>query len=129
MRSFALPVLAAFVLAGAVAAAPDFVGTWVGKTEVPGGDLDDLTLVIQKKEDAQTKSIIYSVAFSDTLGYAPPGTEVREVKVEGAEMSFQFTIVDGTTISGKLTLKEDALVGAWFTPEGDGAEMRFERKK
>lgn len=129
MRSFALPVLAIFLLAGILAAAQDFTGTWIGKTEVTGGESDDLTLVIQKNVDPQTKAVAYSVVFTDTLGYAPPGTEVREVKVEGAEISFQFTIVNGTEISGKLTLKDDRLVGAWASAEGEGAVMSFERKK
>jgi hypothetical protein len=129
MRSFALPVLAVCVLAAALAAAPDFVGTWIGRTEVPGAGMDELTLVVQKKEDVQAKTVAYAVAFTDTLGYAPPGTEVREIKVEGDSMTFQFNIVDGSLITGKLILKDDTLVGVWANVEGEGAEMRFERKK
>ena len=129
MKSFALPVLAVCVLAGVLAAAQDFTGTWIGKTEVNGGDPDELTLVIQKSVDSQTKAVTYSVVFTDTLGYAPPGTEVREVKVEGAEISFQFTIVNGIQIWGKMTLKDNTLVGTWASAEGEGAVMSFERKK
>jgi hypothetical protein len=129
MKSAVLPALLVLLLAGSLAAAPDFTGTWLGKTEIPGAGINDMTLVIQKKVDAQTKAVTYLATLTDVMGYIPPGTEAGEVKVDGSEMTFQFTIVDGTLISGKLTLKDDVLVGAWSTPDGMGAEMRFERKK
>jgi hypothetical protein len=130
MKSFALPVLAVFLLAGVLAAAPDFTGSWAGKTEISGVGTDDLSLVIQKKEDAQTKTVVYAATLADTLGYIAPGTEAREIKVEGGEMSFQFYIVNGTLISCKLTLKDDAMVGVWLdAASGESAEMKFERKK
>jgi hypothetical protein len=129
MRSFALPALALFLLVGVLAAGPDFTGTWIGKTDIPNVGTDALTLVIQNKEDVQAKTVIYAVTLTDTLGYAPPGTEFREIKVEGNDMMFQFYIADGSLITGRLTLKDDALVGAWANAEGDGAEMKFERKK
>ena len=130
MKSAALPVLALLLAAGVLIAAPDFAGTWAGKTEVPNAGPDDLTLVIQKKEDAQTKAVVYSATLVDTLGYVAPGTEVKEIKVEGNEMTFQFYLVDGTTlISAKLTYKEETLSGTWVHPEGDSAELKFERKK
>jgi hypothetical protein len=129
MRSFAPPVLALFLLAGLLAAAPDFAGTWIGKTEIPGVGMDDLTLVIQKKENAQTKTVVYAATITDTLGYVAPGTEAQEIKVEGAEMTFHFYIVDGSVVTNKITLKDDVIIGAWANAEGTGAEMRLERKK
>jgi hypothetical protein len=129
MKSYALPVIALLLLAGVLAAAPDFAGTWIGKTDVPGAGTDDLTLVIQKNIDAQTKAVVYSATFADTLGYAPTGTEFKEIKVEGNEMTFQFLIVDGSIITGKLALKDETLVGVWANAEGMSSEMKFERKK
>jgi hypothetical protein len=129
MKSAVLPALLVLLLAGSLVASQDFTGTWLGKTEVPEAGINDMTLVIQKKTDAQTKAVTYLATLSDVMGYIPPGTEAGEVKVEGSEMTFSFYIFDGTLISGKLTLKDDVLVGAWMTPEGVGAPMRFERKK
>jgi len=123
MRSNVVPVLAFFILAGALAAAPDFVGAWIGKTEIPEAGIDELTLVIQKKEAA------YFGAISDTLGYLAPGTELKEIKVDGDVMAFQFYLVDGSLMSGKLTLKDETMTGTWIHPEGNSAEMKFERKK
>ena len=66
---------------------------------------------------------------SDTLGYLAPGTELKEVKVEGNDMTFQFPLIDGTLMSAKLTFKDETLTGIWVHPEGDAAEMKLERKK
>lgn len=129
MKSSALPVLAVFLLAGILVAAPDFAGTWIGKTDIPDVGTDDLTLVIRKSEDAQSKAVVFSAAISDTLGYVSPGTEIREIKVEGNEMTFQFPLVDGSFVAGKLALKDETLVGSWANAEGMSAEMKFERKK
>ncbi len=123
MKSSALFVLAVFLCAAALAAAPDLSGTWIGKTEVPNAGPDELTLVIQKKEAA------YIGTISDTVGYLAPGTELKEIKVEGNDMTFQFVLVDGTLMSAKLTFKDETLSGSWVHPEGDTAEMKFERKK
>jgi hypothetical protein len=129
MKSYALPLLAVMILAGVLVAAPDFAGTWTGKTDIPNIGTDDLTLVIQKKEDPQTKTVVFSAVLSDTLGYVAPATEVKEIKVAGSEMTFQFPLVDGSVIAGKLAFKDETLVGSWANDEGMAAEMRFERKK
>jgi len=129
MKSSALPVLALLLLAGILIAAPDFAGTWIGKTDIPDVGTDDLTLVIKKSEDAQTKAVVYSATLADTLGYVVPGTEFKEIKVQGNEMTFQFPIVDGNFITGKLVLKDETLVGSWANAEGLSAEMKFEKKK
>jgi hypothetical protein len=123
MRSSIISILAVLVLAGGLLAADDFTGTWIGKTDVPNAGSDDLTLIIQKKDG------VYAGTFSDSLGYLVPGTELKEIKVEGSDMSFQFVIADGTLLFGKLALKDGKLSGTWAHPEGDVAEMRFERKK
>ena len=123
MRSSVISILAVLILAGGLVAGEDFSGTWIGKTDVPNAGTDDLTLTIQKKDG------IYSGVFSDTLGYLVPGTEMKEIKVEGSDMSFQFVLADGTLLSAKLTMKDGKLSGTWAHPEGDTAEMRFERKK
>ena len=119
----AFSVLALVLLAGVLIAAPDFTGTWIGKTEVPNAGLDEITLVVQKKE------AVYTGIMSDTLGYLAPGTELKEIKIEGNDMTFQFPLIDGTLMSAKLTYKDEALTGAWAHPEGDMAEMKLERKK
>jgi hypothetical protein len=122
MRTAIIPVLVLLLLAGVVAA-PDFVGTWIGKTQVPDGSTDDLTIVIQNKDN------VYSGTIVDTLGYAPLGTELKEIKVEKNEMSFQFFIVDGSLIVCRVALKDETLTGAWTNAEGDGAAVVLERKK
>jgi hypothetical protein len=118
-----LVLLAALAGLLAYAAAPDITGTWIGKTEVPNAGLDDLTLVIKKTPTG------FSGTFSDTLGQLNKDTEIKDVKLEGNLVTFNFPIIDGTVLQGTLKIDGDKMSGAWSHPEGSGADWTFERKK
>ncbi|MBM3311151.1 MAG: hypothetical protein FJY80_06560 [Candidatus Aminicenantes bacterium] len=125
-RSLLLPLvgLAMAVLAGgALASAPDIVGTWVGKTEIPEAGLDEVTMVLTKAETG------YAGTASDTLGYLAPSTELKDVKLEGSELSYTFPLVDGQTVVIRLTVEGEKMTGAWTTSEGSTGSITFEKKK
>jgi RNase P/RNase MRP subunit p29 len=121
----ALPLFALiglFALA-ASAAAPNFVGTWIGKTEVPDQGTDDLTLVIVKTSTG------FEGTVQDTMGIIAPETKITNAKVDGAAMTFNFALSDGTTLVGILKIDGDKISGQWDHPEGDSAPWTFARKK
>ena len=116
-------LLAALAGLLAYAAAPDITGTWIGKTEVPDAGNDDLTLVIKKTATG------FSGTFSDTLVQVNKDIEISAVKLEGNELSFNFSLIDGTLMTAKLKIDGDQMTGTWGHPEGDVGSMTFERKK
>jgi hypothetical protein len=122
------PALWAFALAGllalaASAAAPDFVGTWIGKTDVPDQGTDELTLVIVKTATG------FEGTFKDAMGMIAPETKVANAKVDGATMTFNFALTDGTTLVGLVKIDGDKMTGQWDHPDGESAPWTFERKK
>jgi hypothetical protein len=127
MRSnaiFFLAGLALAVLAGvAFASGPDIVGTWLGKTEIPEAGLDEVTLVITKTETG------YAGQASDTLGYVAQNTEIKDIQLKDAELTFSFPLVDGQTVALRLTVEADKMTGMWTTSEGATGTIVFEKKK
>jgi hypothetical protein len=116
--------LALAVLAGgAFAAGQDIAGTWLGKTEIPDAGLDEVTMVLVKTETG------YAGTASDTLGYLAQNTELKDVKLEGAELSFNFFLVDGQPVVIRLKVEGDKMTGAWTTSDGGTGAMVFEKKK
>jgi len=112
------------LLAGlALASGPDIIGTWLGKTEIPDAGLDELTMVITKTETG------YAGLSSDTLGYLAPNSEMREIKLDKAELTFSLPLVDGQTVYLKLAVEGDKMTGTWTTAEGDMGAIAFEKKK
>jgi hypothetical protein len=107
----------------AYAAAPDITGTWIGKTDVPGAGADDLTLIVKKTSTG------FAGTFNDTLGQVNKDAEISSVKLEGADLSFNFPLVDGTMMIAKLKIDGDTMTGTWGHPEGGMGDMTFKRKK
>jgi len=118
-----LVLLAAAAGLLAYAAAPDITGTWIGKTDVPDVGIDELTLVFKKTPDG------YVGVFSDSLGQLAKDTELKDIKLEGSQVTFNFPIIDGTILQGTLKIDGDKMTGAWTHPEGNSATWTFERKK
>jgi aminopeptidase N len=116
-------LLAALAGLLAYAAAPDITGTWIGKTEVPNAGVDELTLVIKKTATGFTGT------FSDTLAQVEKDAAITAVKLEGDDLTFNFSLVDGTAMQAKLKVDGDKLAGTWGHPQGDVGTMTFERKK
>jgi aminopeptidase N len=116
-------LLAALAGLLAYAAAPDITGTWIGKTEVPNAGVDELTLVIKKTATGFTGT------FSDTLAQVEKDAAITAVKLEGDDLNFNFSLVDGTAMQAKLKVDGDKLAGTWGHPQGDVGTMTFERKK
>ncbi|MBM3293176.1 MAG: hypothetical protein FJY82_01495 [Candidatus Aminicenantes bacterium] len=119
LAGFSLAVLAGLALASG----PDIVGTWLGKTEIPDAGLDELTMVITKTESG------YAGLSSDTLGYLAPNSEMREIKLDKAELTFSLPLVDGQIVFLRMTVDGDKMAGTWTTSEGNMGAIAFEKKK
>jgi len=121
-----LVILAFLAILGvlfAVAAPADLSGTWIGKTTIPNGTQDDMTLVLKKT------GAIYSGTLEDSLGMIPQGTELKDVKLEKNELTANFTITDGTPIKFTLTVSGDKMNGQWEDSGGSTGVLEFEKKK
>jgi len=118
-----LAVLTAFVFAAPRPAKVSFGGTWLGKTEVPGSGVDELTLVLKKDKGAYSGTVV------DSLLMIAPDTPLQNVKVEGNVITFTFPLTDGAMISCTLTLAGETMTGDWTHPEGSTGTLTFEKKK
>lgn len=118
-----LAVLAALVLAAPRPAAVDFSGTWLGKSEMPSGDVDEFTLVLKKEKNS------YEGTIGDSLRMIAPATPLKSFKVEGDIITFEFPLVDGAMIYCKLTLDGEKMTGGWTHPAGTTGALIFEKKK
>jgi hypothetical protein len=118
-----LAVLAASVLAAPRPAAVDFSGTWLGKTTLPDGTVDEFNLVLKKEKDSYTGTI------ADSLQAIAPATPIQSVEVEGGVISFTFPWPDGAMIYCKLTLAGEKMTGDWTHPAGTMGALIFEKKK
>lgn len=107
----------------ASAAAADFAGTWVAKTDVPDVGSIEVVLTIKTVEAG------YSAAISDSAALIAPDTAVRDLKVDGDTLSFWFPLADGATVSIQLKVSGDTMSGGWQHQEGQTGSLNFERKK
>jgi hypothetical protein len=121
-----LGILALLAILGALFAVPvpaDLSGTWIGKTTIPNGTQDDMTLVLKKAGATYTGTLV------DSLGMIPQDTELNDVKLDKNELTANFTIADGTPIKFKLTVNGDKMNGQWEDPGGSTGVLEFEKKK
>lgn len=102
--------------------APDLVGTWVGKTDVPDVGSVDVVLTVRKGEAGYTASV------SDSASLIAPDTAVRDLTVDGDTLSFWFPLADGATVSIQLKVSGDTMSGSWQHQEGQTGSLSFERK-
>jgi hypothetical protein len=112
-----------FSLTAVLQAGPDLAGTWLGKTEVPNAGADELTLKLQKTETGYTGRI------ADSLAIIAPDTEIKDVKIDGAKLTFNFPLADGAIVVCELKIDGDKMTGQWVHPEGDTGAIEFARKK
>jgi len=122
-RTATLLSAAALLVLAAVAAPPDFIGTWIGKTEVPDQGVDDITMIIKKTDSGLAGTIV------DTMGLIAPETPLAGIKINGNVMTFQFPLVDGATVTNTVKMEGEKLTGSWEHPEGSTGAFVFERKK
>ena len=109
------------VLGTSSAQAADLSGTWLGKTEVPDTGTDEVTMVLTKAKTG------YSGTVTDSLGMLNKDTEIKDVKLDGDELTFSFLLSDGTTeIVVSLTVSGEKLIGRWENPNEDGASAPIE---
>ena len=125
MKTLAL-VLAAIVLLFVVVlfAAPepvDLAGVWKGKTGVPSGETDEVTLTLEKSEDT------YKGKLSDSLGMVTECPLDNFAFADG-KMSFDFYLDSGECISTVLTLTEDKLIGSWSDAGGASGSLELSRE-
>ena len=118
-----LAVMAALVCAAPRPDSADFSGTWLGKTTLPDGTVDEFTLVLKKEKDVYTGTIV------DSLKAVPPETMIQSVKVEGNVISFTFPWPDGAVIYCQLTLAGEKMTGDWTHSAGTKGALDFEKKK
>lgn len=115
---------AAFVPAAGLGADPDIVGTWLGKSEIPGQGVDDFVLVFVKSGEGLGGHI------SDALGVVAKETVLSEVKLgTDKTVTFQFPLVDGAVIFCSLAIDQDKMNGTWQHPSGSTGALDFVRKK
>jgi hypothetical protein len=108
-------------LAASPAQAADLSGTWLGKTEVPETGTDEVTMVLTKTKTG------YSGTVTDSLGMLNKDTEIKDVKLDGDELTFSFPLSDGTTeIVVSLTVSSEKLIGQWENPNEEGASAPIE---
>lgn len=102
--------------------ADDLAGTWMGKTAVPSGETDELTLVLEKAEDG------YKGKISDTLGLVTDA-EIYNFVFKDGKLTFNFILNEGGEITNELTLTEGKLVGSWsYAAESSSGSTEFVRK-
>jgi len=120
--------LLAFVLTLGLSAfatpAVDWSGTWLGKTTIPNGTVDELTVVLIKDKTTYTGTVV------DTLGLIAPDTPFKDVMVNNNEMTANFTLTDGTLIKFTLKIEGDKMNGKWEdTAGGSAGILEFVKKK
>ena len=120
----ALVIILALVLVAFTAlAAVDLSGTWKGKTEVDGMEVE-LTMVLEKSGDTYTGKISDSAGFSDE-------SEIRDFEFEEGKISFTFTIYNGSeymdvTVSGQV--EGDKLTGSWESEDGNSGSVEMAKQ-
>ncbi len=123
-RSIVAPLtLACLAVAAAVFAATDLSGTWVGKTEVQNRGTDEVTLLLKLADNAYTGTI------GDSQGHIAKDTQIKNVKLDGATLSFSFPLANGDTITVTLTVAEDKMAGQWKDAAGPTGDIVLEKKK
>ncbi len=111
-------------IAPVAASAPDFAGTWIGRTDVPDVGTDEITLVVGRKADGA-----YAATIGDSAQLIAQNTEGRDVKVDGETIAFWFPLASGETVTLQLKIAGDTMTGGWQHESGATGSMQFERKK
>ncbi len=113
----------ALVWAAPAPATADFSGTWLGKTTLPDGTVDEFNLVLKKEKES------YAGTIDDSLKAVPLATPIQSVKVESNLITFTFPWPDGAMIYCKLTLAGEKMTGDWTHSAGTMGALVFEKKK
>jgi len=117
-------ILAATVLFGWTALAvlaqraPDFGGTWIGKTEVPGVGLTEITLVLKKVDKGYSGTIA-----SGNQAVISGSPEIKDVTADGEKLEFVFPLADGTLLFMRLPRRRRQ------DDRPLGASRRFDRRR
>jgi hypothetical protein len=117
----AIVIFAALLLASAVQAA-EIVGTWSGKTEVPGQGTDQVTIVLKK-----TATGAYAGTINDSIGMIAAETEVKNIAWADNVLTCSFALSDGALIKLTCRLEDGKLNGTWVHQQGDSGSIVFER--
>jgi hypothetical protein len=98
--------LGILVIATSSAQTASLAGTWIGKLEIPNLGSSDITLVLKA-----TKSV-YTGTLTDSAGWWAKEAEISEVKIDGNNLSFSTTTVEGSmVIIFRLTAAGDKMAG------------------
>jgi len=104
--------------------AVDWSGTWLGKTTLPDGTVDELTVVFKKDKTTYTGTVV------DTLGIVAPDTPFKDMTVNNNEMTANFIVTSGNLIKFTLKIEGDKMNGKWEdTTEGTAGLLEFVKKK
>jgi hypothetical protein len=120
-----LLVAVAVFLCALIFSAPqtdDLSGIWTGKTVVPTGETDDLTMILEKTADG------YKGKISDSLGLVTEAA-IYSFVFKDNKVTLSFAINDGTEIAVELTLTEGKLVGTWSDPGGESGSLELSKQK
>lgn len=125
MKTSVLLAAAFLLLTGALAGAAqqdvDLTATWKGTTVIPGGETDEMTLVLAKSPEGYTGKI------SDAVGLITEA-EIYNAAFKEGKLTFSCTLNDGVEISIELTLTEGKLLGLWSHPEGASGGIELIRQ-
>jgi hypothetical protein len=102
--------------------ADDLSGTWTGKTVIPSGESDDLTMILEKTADG------YKGKISDSIGLVTEAA-IYSFVLKDDKVTLNFAISDGTEIAVELTLTEGKLVGTWSDPGGESGNLELAKQK
>jgi len=124
LNAYIVAILTVVSFAVAYGADPVVIGTWLGKSEIPGQGIDDFILVFAKAEGGLTGNI------TDTLGVIEKETKLSEIKLgTNKTVTFQFPLVDGMIIFCSLGIEREKMTGTWQNPGGNTGKLEFVRKK
>lgn len=123
----AMGLVVAAILGVAQSVKPvDLSGTWAGFALVPPGDMDEVTLVMEKSGKT------YQGQLNDTAGMLV-NAEIRDFSLEADHVTFTFDVVSGSevlAIKADLTLDGDVLKGIWIDlQDGESNTLELTRKK
>ncbi|NTV79959.1 MAG: hypothetical protein HGA24_00850 [Candidatus Aminicenantes bacterium] len=104
--------------------APDLGGTWIGKTEVPGVGLTEITLVLKKVDKGYGGTIA-----SGNQAVISGSPEIKDVTADGEKLEFVFPLADGTLLLMKLAVAGGRMTGRWEHPSGSTGAVELARKK
>ncbi len=111
-----MKIVAMILASVAVAAASDVTGSWTLTVKAPDGQQINAELALKKEAGA----------FTGTIQSAGRTFDLREIKLEGDNLSFQLTVRE-QPYTLKLAISGDSLKGTYSTADGSSGPVSATR--